>query len=146
MHVRKVFAGLLAVAAVVVVAGCGGDDKKESSTTTTTEERIVVTTTTAGAVGNVLPPVVLTPQETTANVAVGTIVTFNMGDPGQGKFVATSNDPAVFAVESDGETRGTATFNAAGKAVAPGITSVSVSFVGSTNGVGTPTIFNIKVY
>lgn len=160
MRVRRVFAGSIVLVSVVVAAGCSSSDKQESSTTTTTAKPSSTTTvkpsstttvkptspTTTGAVGgNVLPPVVLTPSQTSTTVKVGTVVTFNMGDPGQGKYVATSDNTAVFTVDSEGETRGTATYNAGGKAVGKGKAKVSVSYTGSVNGVGTPTTFEITV-
>lgn len=92
-----------------------------------------------------LPPVVLSEQETSATVKVGTVVTFNVGDPGEGRFVATSADPAVFKVENEGKNEGTFTTNAGGVAVAAGTTEVTVQFFGSTNGVGAPTTFTITV-
>ncbi|MCD9625459.1 hypothetical protein [Rhabdothermincola salaria] len=138
----------LAVAAAVVVlavplAACGDDD---DSTTTTTEASGGSDTTEAPIGGDVLPPVILTPEgETSATVSVGTVVSFDMGDPGDGTFVAVSEDPSVFQVDGEGKVDGSATFNAGGTAVGEGTTEVSVSYRGSLNGMGTPTVFTITV-
>lgn len=128
---RRLFA-VVALAAVplVALAGCSSSDDSSS-----TEE-----------VGqNVLPPVILSATNTTATVKVGTTVTFDMGDPGEGKFVATSDNTKVFKVESEGRTEGSATFNAGGKALSAGTARVAVSYAGSMNGMGTPTTFTITV-
>ena len=92
-----------------------------------------------------ISPTILTPGQTTATVKVGAVVTFDMGDPGDGQFVAVSSDPAVFDVTGAGRTEGGATFNAGGEARAPGEATVTVSYQGSANGVGAPTTFTITV-
>lgn len=117
------------------LAGCSSSDKGSSSTSTT-----------AGAIGgNVTAPVVLNATNTSATVKVGQVVTFDMGNPNGGTFVATSDKPSVFQITGDGKTEGSATYNAGGKAIAAGVAKVTVVFKGSTNGVGTPTIFTITV-
>ena len=132
---------LVPVLALVLSAGaCSSDDSASDATTTTTAKA-----TTSSVVGNVLPPVVLSPEKTSATVKPGTTVTFDMGDPGEGRFVATSDDDKVFLVTGEGKVEGTATMNAGGKAVAAGTAKVTVQFMGSTNGVGTPTTFTITV-
>ena len=130
-----VIAGLAAGLALTTVA-CSSDDGSSSDTTASTGSSVI---------GNVLPPVILSAEETSATVSVGTVVTFNLGDPNGGRFVAQSSDPSVFRVENEGKDEGTYTTNAGGVAVAAGTAEVTVSFVGSTNGVGTPTNFTITV-
>ena len=88
---------------------------------------------------------ILTPADPKATVKVGQVVTFDMGEPNGGTFVATSSAPAVFEVTGEGRTDGSATFNAGGKAVGKGVAEVTVQFKGSTNGLGTPTTFTITV-
>jgi hypothetical protein len=130
----------LALAAIPLVAlpllagACSSDDDSKAPSTTATSE-----------VGNVLPPVVLTPEQTSTTVKPGTTVTFDMGEPGEGSFVATSSDPAVFEVTSEGKVEGTFTTNAGGVAKAKGTAEVTVQFKGSTNGLGTPTTFTVTV-
>lgn len=134
-HLKRKFAvAAVAIFALTVFLGsCSSSDNKSSSTT-------------SSVVGNVLPPVVLSPTNTSATVKVGTVVTFNMGEPqGGGKFVAVSETPSVFKVTSEGRVEGGVTYNAGGEAVAKGKTTVSVSFRGSMNGMGTPTNFTITV-
>lgn len=134
---RLAIIAIAAAATVVAVAACS--DSKSSSTTSTTVS--------GGPIGgNVLAPVVLSPTNTSATVKVGTVVTFDMGMPQSGgTFVAVSDNEKVFAVDSVGRTEGGTTYNAGGKALAAGVAKVAVSFRGSTNGVGSPTIFTITV-
>lgn len=142
---RLVGVPLLALTVALAAGACSSDDGNADSSTTTTAKSSTTTSPSTSAVGNVLPPVVLTADTTSATVKPGTVVTFDVGDPGQGRFVATSEDPKVFKVESEGKVEGAATMNAGGVAVAPGTTKVTVQFMGSTNGVGTPTTFTITV-
>jgi len=141
----RIRTGLIVLCSLVALAavGCSSDDSDSADTTTTTAAE---TPTTMGPIGgDVLPPVVLSPEKTSATVKVGTIVTFDMGDPGEGEYAAVSSDPAVFDITSAGRSKSGTTYNAAGKALAPGEATVSVSYRGSANGVGTPTSFAITV-
>jgi hypothetical protein len=137
MRIRPVLATGLAALLALSAAACSSSN--ESSTSTTSAPS------TSEVIGNVLPPVVLSESETSATVSVGTVVTFDLGDPGEGRFVAQSGDPEVFKVENEGKNEGTFTTNAAGVAVAAGTAEVTVQFFGSTNGVGSPTTFTITV-
>jgi len=142
---RLVCVPLLALSVALAAGACSSDDDTADSSTSTTEATSTTASPSTSAVGNVLPPVVLNAETTSATVKPGTVVTFDVGDPGEGRFVATSEDPKVFRVEGEGKVEGTATVNAGGVAVAPGTTKVSVQFMGSTNGVGAPTTFTITV-
>ncbi len=134
MKFRRLAVVALAAASVVGIAACS--DSKSSSTTTTTKP----------IGGNVLAPVVLNPNNLTATVKVGTVVTFDMGMPQSGgTFVAVSDNEKVFVVDSVGRTEGGTTYNAGGKALSAGVAKVAVSFRGSTNGMGTPVIYTITV-
>jgi hypothetical protein len=137
MRIRPVLATGLAALLALSAAACSSSN--ESSTSTTSAPS------TSEVIGNVLPPVVLSESETSATVSVGTVVTFDLGDPGEGRFVAQSGDPEVFKVENEGKNEGTFTTNAGGVAVAAGTAEVTVQFFGSTNGVGSPTTFTITV-
>jgi hypothetical protein len=139
MRFRSVFAATLAASLAISMAACSSDNDDASSTTA------APTTTSMGMTGNVLPPVVLSADETSTTVKVGTTVTFDVGDPGEGRFVATSADPKVFRISGEGKSEGTYTTNAGGVAEAPGSTEVTVQFFGSANGVGSPTTFTITV-
>ena len=138
MRIRPlVLAGLVTALAVSGVA-CSSDDSSSSSTSAPDSSS-------SSVIGNVLPPVILSESQTSATVSVGTVVTFDLGDPGEGRFVAESSDSSVFRVENEGKDEGTFTTNAGGVAVAKGTAEVTVQFFGSTNGVGSPTTFTITV-
>lgn len=130
-------AGLAGALSFSVMACSSDDDNSSTDTTAPSSDSSVV--------GNVLPPVVLNADDTSTTVNVGTTVTFDLGDPGEGRFVAESSDPSVFKVEGEGKTEGTYTTNAGGVAVASGTAEVTVQFFGSTNGVGSPTTFTVTV-
>ncbi|MFM8860870.1 MAG: hypothetical protein ACKOIA_00160 [Acidimicrobiia bacterium] len=124
--------------AALAVAGCSDSNKDNSSSSTTVKG--------GGIGGNVTAPVILNPNNTSATVKVGQIVTFDMGQPASGgSFVATSDNTKVFEVTSEGKSVGTSTQNAGGKAVGTGTAKVTVVFKGSMNGMGTPTTFTITV-
>lgn len=127
---------------LLVVAGCSSSNDSSSSTTMSSGG---ATTTESLIGGNVTAPVVLTPTALKAIVKVGQVVTFDMGDPNGGTFVATSDKPTVFEITGEGKTEGAATFNAGGTAVGAGMAEVVVQFKGSTNGLGTPTTFTVTV-
>lgn len=136
MKIRNIaLAGAVALA-VPVLALTGCSDSKSSSSTTTMV---------GGVGGNVTAPVILNANNTSATVKVGQVVTFDMGSPNGGTFVATSDKPAVFQITGEGKTEGTATFNAGGKALSAGVAKVIVQFHGSSNGLGSPTTFTITV-
>jgi hypothetical protein len=141
-----VAAGAVVGSLGLVLGACGSSDDGSGSTTTTAAKGSTTTSTTSSPpISGVAAPVVLTPSQTTATVPVGATVVFDMGDPKGGSFVADSDAPAVFAIEGEGKVEGTMTTNAGGKALKAGIAHVTVSFHGSTNGVGTPTEFTITV-
>jgi hypothetical protein len=137
---RLVVAGIAVLAlAGLAVAGCSSDKKDSSSTTT------AAPTTTAksssSTVGNVLPPIILTPQMVNANeggtqpvppIKVGDTVVFNFGTPEKGTTItAMSDNPSVFEVTSKGTNDGTVAYNAGGKALAPGTAKVTVGTTGN---------------
>jgi hypothetical protein len=135
-------AAALAGALSLTAMACSSDDTTSSTDTTAKSSD---SSTESTVIGNVLPPVVLNADDTSTTVKAGTTVTFDLGDPGEGRFVAESSDPSVFKVEGEGKTEGTYTTNAGGVAVASGTAEVTVQFFGSTNGVGSPTTFTITV-
>ncbi len=137
---RLVVAGIAVLAlAGLAVAGCSSDKKDSSSSTT------AAPTTTAksssSTVGNVLPPIILTPQMVNANeggtqpvppIKVGDTVVFNFGTPEKGTTItAMSSNPSIFEVTSKGTNDGTVAYNAGGKALAPGTVTVTTGTTGN---------------
>jgi len=137
---RLVVAGIAVLAvAGIALAGCSSDKKDSSSSTT------AAPTTTAksspSTVGNVLPPIILTPQMVNANeggtqpvppIKVGDTVVFNFGTPEKGTTItAMSDSPTIFEITSKGTNDGTVAYNAGGKALAPGTAKVTVGTTGN---------------
>ena len=132
---RLVVAGVALLAlAGLAVAGCSSDKEDSASTTTTAKS-------TSSTVGNVLPPIILTPQMVNANeggtqpvppIKVGDTVVFNFGTPEKGTTItAMSDSPTIFEVTSKGTNDGTIAYNAGGKALAPGTAKVTVGTTGN---------------
>ena len=125
----------------LAVAGCSSS-KKESSSTTTAAPTTTAAKATSSTVGNVLPPIIITPQMANANqggtqpvptIKVGDTVVFNMGTITKGVTIAIApnTNPSVFEVTSKGSNDGTVSMNAGGKAIAAGTTQVSLGAGGA---------------
>lgn len=137
MKNRLVIAGIAALAvAGLVIAGCSSDSKDSSSTTTTAK----ASSTSSSVVGNVLPPIIITPQmadgatgmQPVPAIKVGDTVVFSVGAVAKGSTItAVSSSPSVFEVTSKGTNDGTVALNAGGKAIAPGTAKVSLTTSGS---------------
>jgi hypothetical protein len=142
----------IAVAGIagLAVAGCSSDKEDSTSTTTTAKS-------TSSTVGNVLPPIIITPQMVNANeggtqpvppIKVGDTVVFNMGtiEKGVTISIAPNTNPSVFEVTSKGTNDGTVSMNAGGKAIAAGTTQVSLGAGGAgvENFLGTYTLVITK--
>ncbi|CAB4343808.1 MAG: hypothetical protein F2947_05375 [Actinobacteria bacterium] len=140
----------------LAVAGCSSS-KKESSSTTTAAPTTTAAKATSSTVGNVLPPIIITPQMADANtggtvkvppIKVGDTVVFNMGTIQKGVTIsiAPNTNPSVFEVTSKGSNDGTVSMNAGGKAIAAGTTQVSLGAGGAgvENFLGTYTLVITK--
>ncbi|MEI7887282.1 MAG: hypothetical protein WCJ04_07815 [Actinomycetes bacterium] len=118
------------------------DDKESTSTTTSTATS---TSTKGDAAGSqVLPPVMLSATQTTADLKVGDTVVFDLGDPGDGRFVATSSDAAVVEITSDGGSQGSYSTNAGGKALSVGSATVTVVLEGGATPAD-PVVYELTV-
>lgn len=103
-----------AMALTAALTGCSSDSKSAEESAT-------------ASAGQVLPPVIVTEGETTAEAKVGDTVVFNVADPVN---TAISVDkPDVLELEQ-GYTDGSATFNPGAKAVAKGTAVVSIEAPG----------------
>lgn len=150
---RLVLSGIAALAvAGLAVVGCSSDSKDSSSTTTTAKS-----SGSSSTVGNVLPPIIITPDMVDANnggtvkvppIKVGDTVVFNMGPIQQGLTIsiARNTNPSVFEVTSKGTNNGTVATNAGGKALAAGTTQVDLGATGNgvENFLGTYTLVITK--
>lgn len=157
MRHRLAVTGLAALAVTTLVfAGCSSD-KKDSSSTTTAAPTTTAKASTSSTVGNVLPPIIITPDMADANnggtqkvppIKVGDTVVFNMGPIQQGLTIsiARNTNPSVFEVTSKGTNNGTVAYNAGGKAIAAGTTQVDLGATGNgvENFLGTFTLVITK--
>ncbi len=157
MRHRLAVTGLAALAVTtLVLAGCSSD-KKDSSSTTTAAPTTTAKASTSSTVGNVLPPIIITPDMVDANnggtqkvppIKVGDTVVFNMGPIQQGLTIsiARNTNPSVFEVTSKGTNNGTVAYNAGGKAIAAGTTQVDLGATGNgvENFLGTYTLVITK--
>lgn len=149
----------LAVVAVagLAVAGCSSSKKDSSSTTTAAPATTTTAKSSSSTVGNVLPPIIITPDMADANnggtvkvppIKVGDTVVFNMGTIQKGVTVsiARNTNPSVFEVTSKGTNDGTVSYNAGGKALAAGTTQVDLGATGAgvENFLGTYTLVITK--
>ncbi len=153
---RLVVAGVALLAlAGLAFAGCSSDKKDSASTTTAAPTTTAKST--SSTVGNVLPPIIITPQMVNANeggtqpvpsIKVGDTVVFNMGtiEKGVTISIAPNTNPSVFEVTSKGTNDGTVSMNAGGKAIAAGTTQVSLGAGGAgvENFLGTYTLVITK--
>jgi len=157
MRHRLAVIGLAALAVTtLVLVGCSSD-KKDSSSTTTAAPTTTAKASTSSTVGNVLPPIIITPDMVDANnggtqkvppIKVGDTVVFNMGPIQQGLTIsiARNTNPSVFEVTSKGTNNGTVAYNAGGKAIAAGTTQVDLGATGNgvENFLGTYTLVITK--
>lgn len=131
---NRLLVGGIAVLAVagLALAGCSSDSNDSSSTTTTAKS--------SSTVGNVLPPIMITPQmadgasnmQPVPAIKVGDTVVFSVGAVAKGSTItALSSNPSVFEVTSKGTNDGTVALNAGGKAIAAGTAKVTLTTSGS---------------
>jgi|GEM_PF-834547 len=121
-------------------AACSKDSENSAETTSTTS------TTKASDSGSseVLPPIMLTATQTTADLKVDDTVVFELGDPGSGRFVATSSDASVVEITSDGGSQGTYSTNAGGWARSAGKATVTVVLEGGDTAAD-PVVYELTV-
>ena len=122
----------------LALAGCGSDKKDDASSTTTTAAE---SSTTSSVIGNVLPPIIITPDMADPDeggtvavpaIKVGDTVVFNLGTPEKGTTItAMSSNPSIFEVTSKGTNDGTVAYNAGGKALAAGTVKVDLGTTGN---------------
>ena len=117
--------GLLLVASLLV-AGCGSGSPSPSPVPSG-----------APASAGIVGPVILDAQTTSATVAVGRMVVFNVQNP---ESWAVSADPAGVVSVQKGYSDGSATFNPGAEAVAAGTATVTL-----TSAAGDKLVFTITV-
>ncbi|MFM8973855.1 MAG: hypothetical protein ACKOOG_14745 [Actinomycetota bacterium] len=113
----------------LAIAGVGDSDTPASAPTPTTraEDEPI-----GDDIGDA---VIATARETTVEVPRGRVIVFDLGEAGDGRYLAASDDPAVVRIDNRGvRSRDGAALNAAGRALAAGTTTVTVQFAGP----GTP--------
>ena len=113
-------AGLIAIAGAGVLTACGSSGGGSSSSSAASSPAAPSTDGGAQLIG----PVIVEPGQTTAEVAVGRVITFNVDDVT--KWMISSSDEAVLAVTA-GKDDGSAQFLPGGEALAPGTAEVTLT-------------------
>lgn len=107
-----------ALALTTALTGCSsGDDGAATPAKTASES----------ATSQLLPPVIVTADATTAEAKVGDTIVFNVADPVN--TTISVDDPEVLKLEQ-GRTDGSATFNPGAKALKAGTAVVSIDAAG----------------
>ena len=110
-------AGLIAIAGAGVLTACG------SSGGSSTSSSAAASSSSAQEGSQMIGPVMVAPGQTTAEVAVGRFVTFQVDDVTA--WTIESSDPAVLAV-TPGKDDGSAQFNPGGEALKAGTATVTL--------------------
>jgi hypothetical protein len=110
-------ASIIALGGASVLTACGG------SSDSTTSSSAAAPTESEGGMG-MIGPVIVEPGQTTAEVQVGRVVTFNVDDVMA--WTISSSDEAVLAVTA-GKDDGSAQFLPGGEALAPGTAEVTLT-------------------
>ena len=109
-----------ALAAVSLTACSSGSSSSSSSSASASSSAVG---------GNVLPPVMVMPGQTTATAKVGDFVVFSQPDPTKTKI--STDKPDVLEL-TQGKDDGSAQFNPGAKAIAPGTAVVSITAADGT--------------
>jgi hypothetical protein len=116
-------ASIIALGGASVLTACGG-----SSESTTSSSAAAPSETDGGA--GMIGPVIVEPGQTTAEVQVGRVITFNVDDVMA--WMISSSDEAVLAVTA-GKDDGSAQFLPGGEALAPGTAEVTLTNMDNTD-------------
>lgn len=116
-------ASIIALGGAGVLTACGG-----SSETTTSSSAAAPSETDGGTA--VIGPVIVEPGQTTAEVQVGRVITFNVDDVTA--WMISSSDEAVVAVTA-GKDDGSAQFLPGGEALSPGTAEITLTNMDDTD-------------
>ena len=104
--------GAISILGVTVLAGCSSGDDPATDTTTSSESN------------QMLPPVIVTADQTDASATVGAFIDIVVDDP-VNTTIAVDN-PEVLEI-TQGKDDGSALFNPGGKALSPGTATIMVT-------------------
>jgi hypothetical protein len=116
-------ASIIALGGASVLTACGG------SSDSTTSSSAAAPSETDGGMG-MIGPVIVEPGQTTAEVEVGRVITFQVDDVMA--WMISSSDEAVLAVTA-GKDDGSAQFLPGGEALAPGTAEVTLTNMDNTD-------------
>ena len=122
-------ASIIALGGAGVLTACGGSSDSTSSSSAAAPESSAAPSETDGGAG-MIGPVIVEPGQTTAEVQVGRVITFNVDDVMA--WTISSSDEAVLAVTA-GKDDGSAQFLPGGEALAPGTAEVTLTNVDNTD-------------
>ncbi|MEY2964302.1 MAG: hypothetical protein ACO3JT_05310 [Candidatus Nanopelagicales bacterium] len=114
-------ASIIALGGASVLTACGGSSEPAASSSAAES---------TGGEAGMIGPVIVEPGQTTAEVQVGRMVTFNVADPMV--WMVSNSDDAVLKV-TPGGTDGSATFLPGAEALAPGTSEVTLTNMDNTD-------------
>ena len=104
--------GAISILGVTVLAGCSSGDDPATDTTTSSESN------------QMLPPVIVTADQTDASATVGAFIDIVVDDPAN-TTIAVDNAEVLEVIQ--GKDDGSATFNPGAEALAPGTATITVT-------------------
>ena len=104
--------GAISILGVTVLAGCSSGDDPATDTTTSSESN------------QMLPPVIVTADQTDASATVGAFIDIVVDDPAN-TTIAVDNAEVLEVIQ--GKDDGSATFNPGAEALSPGTATITVT-------------------
>ncbi|MDB9920756.1 hypothetical protein OAD85_03210 [Actinomycetota bacterium] len=104
--------GAISILGVTVLAGCSSGDDSATDTTTSSESN------------QMLPPVIVTADQTDASATVGAFIDIVVDDPAN-TTIAVDNAEVLEVIQ--GKDDGSATFNPGAEALSPGTATITVT-------------------
>jgi hypothetical protein len=104
--------GVMSVLGVTVLVGCSSSDDAETEATTSSET------------SQMLPPVIVTADQTDASATVGAFIDIVVDDPAN-TTIAVDNAEVLEVIQ--GKDDGSATFNPGAEALSPGTATITVT-------------------
>jgi len=122
-RIRRITGPAVTISGALIALSVGAAACGSSGTPAVTTPTPTVSTTTSGTT-QMLPPVIVGPEQTQATVSVGKFIVFNVDAPANTKV---STDNPEFLELTQGHDDGSALFNPGGKGIAVGTATVTIT-------------------